>query len=326
MRNILFITFFWAAISVVAQNQDKGIGAVSLNPFISNEEIMGQKTESMLMSKLNQIATFGGMSGSGFDNRFVITPHIQELEASQTATFPQKTAVHLSVGIYIGDGTDGTLFSSYVMEVKGIGDDKDDAYASALKKIRPNTPELQEQVLIGKKRILQYYNLISSNIINSAKAAAQSGKYDEALNMLFSIPLSCKDFDAAQSLIGRYGNISLEKTNQLLVDEARAAWSASPNEDGAENARKIMGKITTPSAEITSKVNTLSKEMAQRLKSVKDREMKLEEQEVQNRKDIALADIKKEKAIGVATVNAAASVARAYASSRPKIVYHIHWW
>lgn len=75
------------------------------------------------------------MSG-GFDDRFVITTHIQIFDISEIQTFPQKTILEANIGVYVGDGLYGTLFSSYIMEAKGLGDDKDQAIAAAVRKIR----------------------------------------------------------------------------------------------------------------------------------------------------------------------------------------------
>lgn len=72
----------------------------------------------------------------GFDDRFVITTHIQILDISEIQTFPQKTIIEANIGVYVGDGLYGTLFSSYIMEAKGLGDDKDRAIAAVVRKIR----------------------------------------------------------------------------------------------------------------------------------------------------------------------------------------------
>ncbi|MST85656.1 hypothetical protein FYJ73_13455 [Prevotellaceae bacterium LKV-178-WT-2A] len=53
------------------------------------------------------------MSGSGFDDRFVITTHIQIFDISETQTYPQKTVLEANIGVYVGDGLYGMLFSLY---------------------------------------------------------------------------------------------------------------------------------------------------------------------------------------------------------------------
>lgn len=287
---------FCVAFSAMAQTT-KDIGLISLNPYVPETENLGQNANSMLISKLQQIATANGMSGAGFDNRFIITAHIQKLKSSQTQTVPQKNAVEINVGIYVGDGLDGTLYSSYNCEVKGIGNSEDQAIAK------------------GKKMILNYYDKMSGNIIQTAKSTAASGKYEDAINMLFAIPMSNKDFQTAQSLIAQYGRTSLEQKNLDIVRQARSAWSANPTEDGASKALELLENMESPSAKVQAEAKNLQNEMAARIKAVSDREFRLEAQKAQNEKDVQMA-----------TIRAAASVAKAYAASRPKVVYRYYYW
>lgn len=302
------------SIGATAQTA-KEIGMITLNPFIPESENLGAKAASMLNTKLQQIATVNGMAGAGFDNRFIITAHVQTLRSSQTQTIPQKNAVELSIGIYVGDGLDGTLFSSYSCEAKGIGDSEDQAMAAAIRRVSAMNPELQTAIARGKQQILSYYDKQSANILKSAQAAAASGKYDDAVNMLFAIPSANKDFQQAQALIGKYASQSLEAKNLEVVSRARSAWSADPTEGGATVASGILDEIEAPSAKVKQQVAALQQEMSARLKAIDDREARLEAQKAQNEKDVQIA-----------TVNAAAKVAKAYVQSRPKVVYHYYWW
>ena len=313
----IFISIAIALISsTLAHAQTtKDIGLICLNPHIPETEALGQKATSMLTSKLQQIATTNGMSGAGFDNRFIITAHIQKLKSSQTQTFPQKNAVEISIGIYVGDGLDGTLYSSYNCDVKGIGNSEDQAISSAIRKVNPKQEELQEAIAKGKKMILNYYDKMSGNIIQTAKSTAASGKYEDAINMLFAIPMSNKDFQTAQSLIAQYGRTSLEQKNLDIVRQARSAWSANPTEEGATAANEILEKLDAPSTKVQTEAKSLQNEMGARIKAISDREFKLEAQKEQNEKDVKLAGIR-----------AAESVAKAYVASRPKVVYHYYWW
>lgn len=313
----LFINLAVAlAFSATAIGQTANdIGLISLNPYIPESEGLGQKATAMLQSKLLQIATVNGMSGAGFDNRFIITAHIQKLRSSQTQTFPQKNAVEVSIGIYVGDGLDGTLYSSYTCEAKGIGDSEDQAIASAIRKVVPTQEALQSAIIKGKEQILNYYDKMSGSILQTAKATAAAGRYDDAVNMLFAIPMNNKDFQTAQALIAQYGSTSLDNKNLEIVRQARSAWSANPTEEGASEASTILQKLDAPSAKVQAEAKNLQTEMASRLKAVSDREYQQELKQEQNEKEERLAAIK-----------AAASVAKAYIASQPRVVYHYHWW
>lgn len=313
--------------SIKAQPSADKTGMITLNPYVDDGENLDPSCLSAMQSKLSQIATVAGTSGEGFDNRFVITAHITELEASTTATAPPKTAVKVAIGIYVGDGIDGTLFSSYVKELKGIGDSKEQAYASAIKKLQVRDPQLLQSIELGKQRIVDYYDQVSPEILRTAEAAAGSGKYDEAVSMLFAIPMSCRDFQKAQQMIAKYGEISLENANQLLINNARAVWSASPDENGAAQAMQLLNQLNVPSAKALADAKALSDEIASRLKAVSDREWQLTVQQEQHAHSEQMARIKSEKEQNIAAVNAAASAARAYYKSRPRVVYHVHsWW
>lgn len=291
------------------------LGLICLNPHIPESENLGQRSNSMLNSKLQQIATANGMSGAGFENRFIITAHIQKVNSNMTQTCPQKNAVQINIGIYVGDGLDGTLYSSYSCESKGIGESEDQAIANAIRKIDPSKESLQVAIAKGKEQILRYYDLMSANIIQTAKGSAAAGKYEEAINILFSIPMSNKDFQTAQTLISKYGSISLDNKNMEIVRQARSAWSANPTEVGASEASNILQDINAPSTKVQTEVKSLQNEIAARLKAVSDREFKLEIQKEQNEKEIQKA-----------TINAAAAVAKAYVTNRPKVVYRYYWW
>lgn len=309
----LAVVFAFSATAMAQSAKD--IGLICLNPYIPETEALGQRATSMLTSKLQQIATANGMSGAGFDNRFIITAHVQKLKSSQTQTFPLKNAVQISVGIYVGDGLDGTLYSSYNCEVKGIGDSEDQAISNAVRKVNPNQEELQKAISKGKEQILKYYDKMSGNIIQTAKGSAAAGKYEDAINMLFAIPMTNKDFQTAQALIAQYGRTSLDNKNLEIIRQARSAWSANPTEEGATEANSILQKLDAPSAKIQTEAKGLQNEMAARLKAVSDREFRQEAQKEQNEKEVRLAGIR-----------AAASVAKAYIASRPKVVYHYYWW
>lgn len=78
------------------------------------------------------------------------SPYPEAEEQSDPDGSP-KNAVEINVGIYVGDGLDGTLYSSYNCDVKGIGNSEDQAISSAIRKVNPKQEELQEAIAKGKK-------------------------------------------------------------------------------------------------------------------------------------------------------------------------------
>lgn len=95
-HNLWFIcmiaTLLWH-LPTKAQSEDNAglsigdAGMICLNPYIHESEEIDETTKAVMLSKLNQIANAKGMAGAGFDNRFIITAHLQNVKSVQTQTF-----------------------------------------------------------------------------------------------------------------------------------------------------------------------------------------------------------------------------------------------
>ena len=316
----MIATLLWH-LPTKAQSEDNAglsigdAGMICLNPYIHESEEIDETTKAVMLSKLNQIANAKGMAGAGFDNRFIIKAHMQNGKSVQTQTFPQKNAVVVNICIYVGDGLDGTLFANYCCEKKGIGDTEQKALASAIRKIDPNDKKLQMAIEKGKKQILKYYERMSGNIIATAKATAANGRFEEAMSLLFSIPVYNKDFETAQNLIAEYGYTSLDNKNRDMLRRARSAWSRDPTENGAETACELLEHLDCPSQSIQNNARKLQEEIAERLKATSDREFNLEIKKVNDAKEAKVAAIK-----------AVSDVAKAYVAARPCPIYRYLWW
>ena len=156
---------------------------------------------------------------------------------------------------------------------------------------------------------------MSGNIIATAKATAANGRFEEAMSLLFSIPVYNKDFETAQNLIAEYGYTSLDNKNRDMLRRARSAWSRDPTENGAETACELLEHLDCPSQSIQNNARKLQEEIAERLKATSDREFNLEIKKVNDAKEAKVAAIK-----------AVSDVAKAYVAARPCPIYRYLWW
>ena len=302
-------------MTLIVNAQDSQSGKIALNATVATTENITDKTYDIITDKLNLVATSNGCAGRGFDDRFVITAHMQLLDESTTNTAPAKTAIRLNVTIYVGDGIDGTLFSSCNVELKGIGDNKEEAFISAIRKIKPRDSALISCIETGKAKIVSYYESVAPSIITKAKAKASGGHLEEAIADLLAIPTACSKYTEAQSLIGKYGQEACDKANMKIITSARAAWAADPDGNGATKAAQILNGIDCPSKSILAAAKELSNEIAARKQSVADQRLKFEKLQA-----------KWEHQETMSRIDAAARVAEAYWNSRPRVVYRFLWW
>jgi cell division septum initiation protein DivIVA len=311
--NTLFIALF-VSLSLYATNSD--FGKITINPVLPEELELGSTAKDILVNKLEQVVTIAGMTGTGFDNRFVIVPRINIVNENTTASIPQKVSLRALITIYIGDGVAEALFSSYTMDVTGVGSNHDDAICSAIRKINVQDERLQTMIIQAKGRIIEYYESNGAKILQTAKALAKSGEYDAAISRLYIIPSLSIYFKEAQQLVGIYSSNIIKRSNQDLITKARSVWSADPTTDGAERASEILSEISDATKEQRGAVERLQSEMQIRLNKVEDKGLALRAQMIQSAENIERDRLR-----------VAEKIASAYYSNRPKVVYHVgSWW
>lgn len=302
------LCFLTSAVVKAEENPE-----VVLTPYVFSNPKTPQANKA-LEDKLKRIVTkYGLYSANGaMETPFILTANAIESRQETTATVPAHTAVELSVTFYVGNGEDGTLFSNCNMEVKGVGNTLDQAYASAFKKIDVNDPDLGYAIKTGKEKIKEYYAQYAPALIKKAEGLAANGDYEGAYALLLQIPAICPQYNEAQSLIVKYVQKESDASNGDIIRRARAAWSADPTEDGAAEAVSILASMSNASSAMQAQADALLKEISTRLQKAQDKELEAEmkREAQQHEKDMQI-------------IKGATKVAVAQAS-RP--VYRIWWW
>lgn len=281
MKKILY-TFMMlvAALSASAQNNKSNNDEDRIVISTYLEQSTDSRGDKLLGDKLNRIVTNYGLGGFSLDHRFIITANAIELESVTTATIPARTVTTYSLTIYIGDAIENTVYATYNVELQGVGKTKKDAYHSAIRKLDVDEVDIEYAIDKAKKRIVEFYNQNADDVIRRAKTFASHGNYTEAVKMLYTIPTLCSQYQLAQELICEYAETQINNTNLEILRRAEAAWSVSPDADGALQAQQILAELYLPSNEIISRVENLNGDISSRLKEVEDREWQQEQKAV----------------------------------------------
>ena len=307
--------------NVLAQNtlgKTEDLGRIVLNSYVSPQiEGLPASAERMLSNKMSQIASANGLGGSALNPRFIITPNVAVITKDITPTAPPMHAYTLEVTLYIGDGLDGTKFSSTSMELKGVGTNETKAYMSALTRINPNNTDIQAFVEQGKSRIVEYYNSRCDLIIKEAQSLEAQQKFDEAIYKLSGVPEVCKEcFEKCMDAVAPIYQKQIDRDCEMQLTKAQNAWSGGQNEQAADEAAGYLSNIE-PAAACYPKAGALSKSIAARIKELDKREWNFKLKEQQD-------DVNIRKA----TITAARDIGVAYGNNQPKTVtYNVRgWW
>lgn len=298
---------------------------ITIAAYVPQEANLTAKEAEAVTSMLNRLMTAYGCAGAGFDNRFIVVPSIREAR-SEVVGLDSKAVVELDVDLFMGDGVNGTMFSSTSFTVKGIGKTMEQARIAALRKAPARNAQMQEFVNVGKERIVNYYEEQGPAIIKSAQAMAQRHEYDNAVSTLFAIPSMCSHYAQAQKLAGEYGLKYATAQNDDAIRKAQNAWAADSSEAGAAEAAEALNSISNPTAAQKAEMDRLRKAIDAKFTQRENREHQARMAAEKNRHSERMSQISANASTEKARYAAAASIAKSYAASRPRVVYHVHSW
>ena len=287
---------------------------IALSAYMDPSSSIPNNAKKTLKDRMQKIITKNGM-GAAKNTRFIMTANVRELNLEKSETAPVIYIYDLEVNLYIGDGIDGTLFSSCSLEVKAAGDSKDKAYMAALKKIKASDPQYQSFINEGKKKIVDYYTAKCDFIITKAQAKAKNQDFDAAIAELMQVPDVCKEcYDKCMAAAQPIYQEKINQDGAKLLAEARGVWSAGQDVAAAEAAAAILAQVN-PQSSAFAGAESLNAEMAKRVKELDKREWDFMLKQQQDEVDLEKASIKAIRDIGVA-----------YGENQQPTTYNVVWW
>lgn len=320
MKKIISILFLFSIFLTSAQNTENVVAdkaRIILNTYIPDQvEGLTASAKSNLENKLSQIATSNGLGGSDAMSRFIITANVSVLSKDITPTAPPMYAFTIEVTMYIGDGIEGTNFSSHSVTLKGAGTNETKAYISALKNLKTNDPQYQVFIEKGKTKVIEYYNSKCNLIIKGAQALASQGQYEEAIYNLSIIPEVCKDcYDKSMDAVSTIYKFQIDKVGKASLVNATNSWNSSQNVSGASLAGEYLAQID-PNASSYKEAQKLADKISKKITEIEKKEWDFKMKEYQD--DV---DIRKQ------TIEAAREIGVAYGKNQPKTIYRVTgWW
>lgn len=313
---ILVIACLLASITF-AQEQTQTMddaARIALSAYMDPSSSIPNNAKKTLKDRMQKIITKNGM-GSAKNTRFIMTANVRELNLEKSETAPVIYIYELEVNLYIGDGIDGTLFSSCSLEVNAAGDSKEKAYMAALKKIKATDPQYQAFIDEGKKKIVDYYTAKCDFIITQAQTKAKNQDFDAAIAELMQVPDVCKEcYDKCMAAAQPIYQEKINQEGAKLLAEARGVWSAGQDVAAAEAAAAILAQVN-PQSSAFAGAESLNAEMAKRVKELDKREWDFMLKQQQDEVDLEKASIKAIRDIGVA-----------YGENQQPTTYNVVWW
>lgn len=201
------------------------------------------EVSNYITNKLKSLTSTSDAMGAIENAQFAITLDYNVRDKQILSGSPTKIIYVIEATIQILDLKGNRNFATYTKDIKGIGDNEQKALINAFQKINSTDINLKKFLNEGHNRIIDYYNTNYEQIINKARLLASTRHYDEALYNLMTIPECCNGYGLVMNVSYTiYQQFIDQHCNENLA-QARAAWIASPNREGAISASIFLSEI-----------------------------------------------------------------------------------
>ncbi|MCD8287407.1 MAG: hypothetical protein LUC18_00990 [Porphyromonadaceae bacterium] len=255
--------------------------------------------KQFLCNRLGALMSAGESDVVGPYAQFYITSKSSVMSEQLMGSAPPKTSLVLLLTLYIGDSWGEKIFAQTSLELRGAGNSREQAYLNAYRSLNGNNAQLKSFFEEGKQKVLSYYDSEYPRILKEAQRLASLKEYDNALFLLSAVPVCCKGYEEVSDALSATYQAYVDYTSLKLLQQARMAWAASPDRNGAEAAAEYLLAIE-PFAACYDEAMALYTEMKTKVREDWDFEMR---QKYTDELEIRKLEIEKAKAVGVAFGN-----------------------
>lgn len=268
---------------------------ISVAPIEQGEQVpyaINSKIENYLMRAISR----HGVTADPYYGQFFVAGRFDHVLDDIVPGPPSRHVLKTTLTLYVGDAVNKQVFATTSFDLKGVGNSEERAYINAMSSLSSKNNSMAQFIEGAKAKILDYYNQNYSSYLAKARNAMQLRNYDEALFYTSSIPECCVGYGEATQLTMQIFQSNVNYDGDMLLAQARAAWAASPNEDGAREAWFYLSQID-PSSSCYSAAMALGEQIRKSVKEDFDFEYKekyrnevaLEKQRIAAARDIGVA-------------------------------------
>ncbi len=258
-------------------------------------EELDEAQKNYLSSKLEQLVVSQGITSDFFYTQFVLTADVAGMQKEIVPTIPASVTCQYDVIVKLVDRAGMKTMAIRTVNVRGAGNSEAKAMQNALRLINFQNKNLIDFIKGAKSKILAYYNEHATQIVAKAHRLANLDKYEEAFNLLASVPECCDKYDeVTREIISIYPK-ARDKVGEKFLKEARRIWTVDQTGVAAEEACYWLSLID-PKSSAYAGGEKLYAEIKDRVKVEVQHEMKVYDDNV----DLIKEQINAAKEIGMA--------------------------
>lgn len=254
---------------------------------------------NILSTRLIRVLTADGVTADSNYGQFYISGRFDNLYKETLPGPPTQTVVRTVLTLMVADIFGNKVFDSEIFELRGVGTSQQRAYINAVNQLKADNKALVNFISRAKNKIISYFDSNYRQLLSKAKTAAARHDFDQALYFASLIPQCSAGYSEAENVMLTYYQEYINNEGKILLDKARAAFSISPDAEGAVKAYGYLQMIDTDSSAYSA-AQAFAREIGKQTKTEYDFEV---HKKYEDKKDIKLKQIDAARQIGVAFGN-----------------------
>ena len=204
-------------------------------------------------------------------DRFYLTCKIDVLEKGIVQGMPVRIRQKVRFRFIVCDIVEKKVFEEMHFEASGIGTNETKAMIACINRVNPMSPDFSAFINRAKQKIVGFYTQLGPAVLTEANSLAATGQVEQAINKLISIPAVSPYFQKCRArAIEIYLDDIDQKAGKFFM-QAKNAWAANPNQNGAEEALAILDQMP-PISRYSIDASNLQKEIQSRITYLEKRE------------------------------------------------------
>lgn len=303
MKKILLSFFIGLGFLAFSQSQ-ADLGKIQLaiafteNQQNSIDENILQKIEG----KLTQLLANNGLVSTGYNNGLLLQPNLIITGNDVVEGGMQNINVmRITLQLLIKQDQTNVVFFSLSKDLKGTGRTRDLAINNAVNSLSANDAALVNFLEKGKEKLQNYYETNCTKILNEAGNLSKSGKYEESLALIMSVPetASCyktaqnKSLEVYKSYQKKICTQNIQQANMQIASKDYSAAFQALSEIDTESPCAAQSNALIKS--IDAKITAEEKKQWDLQVKIYNDAVSLEKQRINAIKDIAVSYYKSQK-------------------------------
>ena len=266
---------------------------------------VSEKAETQLRDKMLAALSSAGLATTSEQASIALVPSISVINEQTGAGIQSTVSMELNYTFALVGITTGIVFDTYVVQgVQTRGQNKINAVSRSFASVNLNTPAFQGFLQKSQSKVIAYYERHLQTALAKAKTNIKAKQYADALAVLMEIPDELPNYSSkVLPAVERVYKMSANERAATLLQQAQAAWAASPDEEGAARVAEILSEMPVGTSSSAS-ARQLVKQIEGRIKALDQRrwtalktELAREHQErmsvIKAARDVAVAQAKR---------------------------------